>query len=65
MLPEIEPLVKQITIYASEYDKALMASEEFNGHPRLGQADEKLTIFKGVQTIDISATGIRRFSVAT
>ena len=62
MLPDIRPQVNRITIYASENDKALMASEEFNGHPRLGQAGNNLTVFKGVQTIDISAIGISRFS---
>lgn len=62
VLPEIRPLVKQITVYASEYDKALMASRELNGYPRLGQAGEDLTVFKDVQMIDISPTGMRRFS---
>jgi esterase/lipase superfamily enzyme len=62
LLPEIRPLVNQITVYASENDKALMASEEFNGHPRLGQAGDHLAVFKGVQTIDITAAGMRRLS---
>lgn len=62
MLSKIRPLVNRITVYASENDKALMASEEFNGYPRLGQAGDNLTVFKDVQTVDISASGMRRFS---
>lgn len=61
-LDGLRPLVKRITLYASENDKALKLSQEIHGYPRLGQAGEYLTILDGVETIDISALNMRRIS---
>ena len=33
-----------------------------HGYPRLGMAGEHLTVLEGVETIDISLVGTRRFS---
>ena len=43
----------RLTLYASENDKALLASEQFRyGYDRIGQGGAKLTIFNGVESID-------------
>ncbi|MFC1832541.1 alpha/beta hydrolase [Thermodesulfobacteriota bacterium] len=61
-LDQLKSVVRRITIYVSENDKALKVSNEVHGNPRLGQAGEHLTIFEQVESIDISAIGTRRFS---
>ncbi len=61
-LDQLKSVVRRITIYVSENDKALRLSSEVHGNPRLGQAGEYLTIFEEVESIDISAIGTRRFS---
>nr|VFK60414.1 MAG: Esterase/lipase superfamily enzyme [Candidatus Kentron sp. UNK]VFK69256.1 MAG: Esterase/lipase superfamily enzyme [Candidatus Kentron sp. UNK] len=44
-----------VTLYASSEDKALLASKEVHGHPRVGDSSERLVIVQGIETID--ATG--------
>ncbi|MCG6929080.1 MAG: alpha/beta fold hydrolase [Desulfofustis sp.] len=61
-LEQLENVVRRITVYVSENDKALKLSQEVHGYPRLGQAGEELTIFEQVETIDISGISLRRFS---
>lgn len=61
-LPQLKKLVRRITVYVSENDKALKLSQEVHGYPRLGQAGKDLTIFEEVESIDISAINLRRFS---
>jgi esterase/lipase superfamily enzyme len=58
LLPRLEPLAGEITLYASSRDTPLRVSEELNGHPRLGQAGESLTVAPGMETIDISPAGL-------
>jgi esterase/lipase superfamily enzyme len=58
LLPRLEPLTGSITLYASSRDTPLRLSEELNGHPRLGQAGESLTVVPGMETIDISPAGL-------
>jgi pimeloyl-ACP methyl ester carboxylesterase len=53
-LPALSRNVTGVTIYASDYDGPLRVSEEVHGAPRLGQAGEHLTLYDGVETIDIS-----------
>lgn len=60
--PRIRPLVRRTTLYTSENDKALRASHEAHGYPRLGEAGENLTVLAGIETIDVSPAGNRRFS---
>ena len=59
---KIQPLIKRTTLYASENDSALRASHEAHGYPRLGEAGEYLTVLAGIETIDVSPAGKRRFS---
>jgi esterase/lipase superfamily enzyme len=60
--PKIRPLVRRTTLYASQNDRALQASHEAHGYPRLGEAGEHLTVLTGIETIDVSPAGKRRFS---
>ena len=60
--PDIQPLVRHTTLYVSENDKALRVSREAHGYPRLGEAGQYLTILPGIETIDVSSVGKRRFS---
>jgi esterase/lipase superfamily enzyme len=60
--PQIRPLIRHTTLYASENDKALRASHEAHGYPLLGEAGEHLTVLSGIETIDVSPAGKRRFS---
>ena len=59
LLPEIKPLVRRITLYASENDHALRASQEVHGYPRLGQGGTMLSVYPGVETIDVTDLGQR------
>ena len=55
-------MVRRITLYVSDNDKALRLSQEVHGYPRLGQAGENLRVLEGVETIDISQISTRRVS---
>lgn len=57
MLPLLAPLATSITLYASDNDIPLRFSHQLNGHPRLGEAGEYLTLTTGVETIDVSSLG--------
>jgi len=61
-LPLLRTVVKQITVYVSENDKALKLSHEVHGYPRLGEGGEYLTVVNGIETIDISNISNRRLS---
>jgi esterase/lipase superfamily enzyme len=61
LLPRLTPLSEAITLYASSNDTPLKVSRQVNGHPRLGEAGEFLTIAEGMETIDVS--GIGRYHV--
>ncbi len=56
-LPRLTPMVRRITLYASSNDNPLKVSRRVNGHPRLGEAGEFLTIANGMETIDVSDIG--------
>jgi esterase/lipase superfamily enzyme len=58
LLPRLKPLADEITLYASSRDTPLRVSEELNGHPRLGQAGDSLTVVPGMETIDITPAGL-------
>lgn len=57
LLPRLTPLTRSVTLYASSNDTPLKLSRQVNGHPRLGQAGEFLTIGEGMETIDVSGVG--------
>jgi esterase/lipase superfamily enzyme len=61
-LPVLKNAINRVTVYVSENDKALKLSHEVHGYPRLGMAGSDLTVFKGVDTIDISNLDKKRFS---
>ena len=54
LLPKFQKIGNGRTIYSSERDKALAASEFFRGAPRLGDAGKSLFVCNGLDTIDSS-----------
>lgn len=44
----------RLTLYASEYDRALACSRLLNDNPRAGEGGSVLTVFAGIDTIDAS-----------
>jgi esterase/lipase superfamily enzyme len=57
LLPRLVSLASKITLYASRNDTPLKVSRQLNGHPRLGEAGEFLTVVDGIETIDVSPVG--------
>jgi len=57
-LPALVKVVRHITLYASEHDGPLKLSREIHGYPRLGEAGERLTVAAGMDTVDVSLTGV-------
>ncbi|QDU97189.1 alpha/beta hydrolase [Lignipirellula cremea] len=55
LAPEIVKAGKQVTLYASSNDRALMASKVVHGFPRAGDSGELLVLAPGIQTIDVSS----------
>ena len=54
VLPHLSRAASGITMYVSENDSPLRISREVHGEPRIGEAGEYLSLFDGVETIDIS-----------
>lgn len=52
--PRLTAAGRPITLYASSRDKALMASKEVHGYPRLGDTAEGLFQYPGIESIDAS-----------
>jgi esterase/lipase superfamily enzyme len=50
----VTSMARQVTLYASSYDKALIASMEVHGYPRAGMSGENMVVLPGVDTIDAS-----------
>lgn len=57
ILPDLVPMIGDITLYTSSNDTPLKFSRKVNGSPRLGQAGEFLTVAEGVETIDVTPAG--------
>lgn len=53
-VPRLSPLVRAITVYASENDAPLRVSQQLHGLPRLGQGGELRTLVGGVETVDVT-----------
>jgi len=53
-LPQIKPLVKNISIYVSEHDNPLALSRQLHGYPRLGESGTHLEELDGIEIIDVS-----------
>src|SRR5215217_110150 len=57
-IPEVQKIVKGITLYASSADKAMAASRQLAGKLRAGDiGDEGPIILKNMETIDVTAMG--------
>jgi esterase/lipase superfamily enzyme len=52
--PKLTAGCDKITLYVSDGDKALLASKEVHGYPRLGDAAVGITVVPGVETVDAS-----------
>jgi esterase/lipase superfamily enzyme len=52
--PRLRRSSQRVTLYASANDEALQASRKIHGAPRLGEAGTRLTVLRGVETIDAS-----------
>ena len=61
-LPQIQPLVRNITIYVSDNDQPLALSGQVHGYPRLGESGKHLRDLAGVEIIDISDVPVRYLS---
>lgn len=52
--PKITKTAKQVTLYASSKDRALVASRNVHGYPRAGESGDNLVIVEDVDTIDVT-----------
>jgi esterase/lipase superfamily enzyme len=58
MLPAIRTLARRLTLYASENDWALVASQKLHGDsPRAGQGGADILAAPGIDSVDMSALG--------
>jgi esterase/lipase superfamily enzyme len=55
LITHVHKLSERTTLYASAKDKALRISKWFHTYERAGQGGERLRLFEGVDTIDVSA----------
>jgi len=46
---------RRVTLYASERDRALLASHKVHGYPRAGDGGQNVVVVPGIDTIDASA----------
>ncbi len=58
-LPQIRPLVRNITIYVSSNDTPLALSRQVHGYPRLGESGSHLENLTGIDIIDVSGIPVR------
>ena len=54
VLPRIESLAENITVYVSDSDRPLAVSRQLHGYPRLGEAGNDVAALAGVEVIDVS-----------
>jgi esterase/lipase superfamily enzyme len=53
----------RVTLYASQYDRALRASKTLNGYPRAGDPADGILVTEGLDTIDASSVTHHLFSL--
>lgn len=58
-LPQILPLVRNITIYVSSNDRPLTLSRQVHGYPRLGESGAHLEGLTGIEIVDLSNISVR------
>ena len=54
LAPSLLSVAKQVTLYASSDDRALIASKKVHGYPRAGESGTDLVVVPGIETIDVS-----------
>jgi hypothetical protein len=54
LLPKILPTAKRTTLYCSQNDWALYASDRFNDGPRAGDWSDQVIVAAGLDTVDAS-----------
>jgi esterase/lipase superfamily enzyme len=54
LAPALLDVAKQVTLYASSDDQALVASKQVHGYPRAGESGTAIVVVPGVETIDVS-----------
>ena len=52
--PVVARMVRQVTLYASSNDQALVASTKVHGYSRAGLSGSSLVVVPGIDTIDVS-----------
>jgi esterase/lipase superfamily enzyme len=52
--PVVTRLADHVTLYASSYDRALLASTRVHGYTRAGLSGEHLIVCDGLDTVDVS-----------
>lgn len=55
MAPSMIQTARQVTLYASSNDNALIASKKVHGYPRAGESGDHLVIVPGIETIDVTS----------
>ncbi|REJ94711.1 MAG: alpha/beta hydrolase [Planctomycetota bacterium] len=59
--PRIANVADRVTVYASDDDQALFASQQLHRAPRLGQGGENLTVLPDISVIDMIDTSSLEF----
>ena len=54
LAPALVDVSRQVTLYASSDDQALIASKQVHGYPRAGESGDHIVVVPGVETIDVS-----------
>ncbi|TWT53323.1 hypothetical protein Pla22_09520 [Rubripirellula amarantea] len=54
LAPSLLNTARQVTLYASSDDQALIASKQVHGYPRAGESGPHLVVVPGIETIDVS-----------
>jgi esterase/lipase superfamily enzyme len=54
LLPQIQPIVRSITVYVAAADRPLALSTRLHGYPRLGEVGNDIGRLSGVEVIDLS-----------
>ena len=60
--PALAETARPVTLYASANDKALWMSEEYNGNPRAGDANDGIIVAQGIETVDATRVDSSFFS---
>jgi len=54
LIPFVKSVVKNLTLYASSNDKALILSKTIHKYPRAGDAGQDIVVIEDLDTIDVS-----------